>query len=258
MKLQEYRAMFAVEDGHWWYVGLRHQMLSALDRFAFRRAGASDRQRVLDAGCGTGGFLAHLARADHRWAVGIDLEWEGLRLSRSRGLPHLLQGSVMALPFRADTFDAIVSSDVLYHLGVDDLQTLREFRRVLKPGGVVVLQVPAFEWLRSEHDAAIATRRRYTCAGLERLCEQAGLAVRHSSYRNAFLFPAIAVLRLLKRHRAHAENAQSDVKPTSPFLNAVLTKLLIFESHLVTQVRLPLGVSVFCVAERRVEHHPIE
>ena len=250
MKSCEYDAMFAVEDTHWWYVGLRHQIINAMERFRRRGREAAQGLWILDAGCGTGGLLAHLARRSQHRAVGLDLAWEGLRKSHSRGLPHLVQGSVMRLPLKTGTFDAIVSSDVLYHLGVDDLQTLQEFHRVLKPGGLAILQVPAFEWLRSEHDAAIATRRRYTCGELEALCRQAGLAVRHSSYRNTFLFPVIAVLRLLKRHRAYAPEAQSDVKPTPWLINAILAKMLVFEAHLATWIRLPFGVSVLCVAER--------
>lgn len=250
MNLREYPAMFSVEDWHWWYVGLRHQIVTALGCWTTSRPAATQPVKVLDAGCGTGGLLAHLSQENHRWLAGVDLEREGLRLSQSRGLSNLLQGSVASLPMKSDTFDAVISIDVLCSIGVDEEAALREFHRILTPGGLVILQVPAFEWLRSEHDVAVATRRRYTCRDVNGLLEQAGFTIRRSQYRNALLFPIIVVLRLLKRHRAHAADVQSDVKPVPRLLNAILTQVLIVESHLLQRVRLPFGLSVFCVAQK--------
>ena len=270
MNLPEYQAMFAVEDTHWWYVGLRHQIVTALRRWTAQRPAGAPPVKVLDAGCGTGGLLAHLSQVNrqvnHRWLVapargggttarwlaGIDLEREGLRLSRSRGLPNLLQGSVALLPVKSNAFDAVISIDVLCSIGVDEAAAFRELHRILKPGGLVILQVPAFEWLRSEHDVAVSTKRRYTCHEVNRLAEHTGFMVRQSQYRNVLLFPVIAVLRLLKRHRAHAEHARSDVKPVPRFLNAILTRVLIFESHLLQRVRVPFGLSVFCIGQKKM------
>ena len=266
MRPGEYEAMFAVEDRHWWYVGLHREIAQRLQRFARDRAQSLQELRILDAGCGTGGLLAHLRRISgsgqreapsrgQGWTVGVDLAWEGLTRSRSRGLPRLSQGMIEALPFQASVFDVVTSLDVLYHEGVDERRALREMARVLVPGGIVVLQVPAFEWLRSEHDAAIATRRRYTRREVERLLREAGFTVRWSGYRNALLFPVAAPLRLLKRHRRFAQDARSDVAPLPTALNSLLTQIVRLEASLAARaVRFPFGLSVFCVGERPV--HP--
>ncbi len=250
MNAQEYQAMFAVEDSHWWYVRLREEITWSLRRF-MEDAPRSRRVRVLDAGCGTGGLLTYLAHKDGYENTGLDLEEAGLALAQSRGLRNLLQASVTGLPFRTDAFDAVISIDVLCHTGVDEIQALREFTRVLRPGGIVILQLPAFEWLRSEHDAAVSTKRRYTRAEIEGLLTQAGLTIQRSSYRNVLLFPVIVALRMWRRARVHAADPHSDVKPTPRALNRILTSILRAEFFLSTRlVRFPFGLSVFCVASK--------
>jgi len=258
MKPREYETMAAVEERHWWFVGLHHDVAHCLERF--RPAQSRHPVRMLDAGCGTGGWLTYLARhagvmgsraVTPLWTVGLDLAWEGLQRADARRLPYLVQGSVNALPFQSHAFDVVTSLDVLYHQGVDDLRALQEAIRVLEPGGILVLQVPAFEWLRSEHDTAIATKRRYTRREIAALVEQAGLVVKHNRYRNSLLFPVLAVLRLLKRHRREAEDARSDVGRVPRVVNAWLQALLQLETWLAAHgVALPFGLSVFCVAER--------
>lgn len=256
----EYEAMFAAEDRHWWYVGLRREILRAVHRFT-STSPRSSAGRWLDAGCGTGGLLAHLpSRASTNgtdagearwWPVGMDVAWDGLRFGCARRLPRLLQGSVTELPFHDRTFDLITSIDVLYHARVQDDRAVREMARVLKPGGCAIVQVPAFEWLRSEHDAAIWTKHRYTRREVDALVRRAGLVVRASYYRNSALFPLLALLRLAKRSRAQAADAVSDVRPLPRWINALLTWMLFIEAMLPLWVRRWwVGLSVFCVAQR--------
>ncbi len=254
MNVREYHAMFRVEDRHWWYVGLRHRIMQVLQGSAPSDQQGRQELRVLDAGCGTGGFLTHLSRHDFHWGAGIDLVWDGLKLSQSRGLCNLTQGSVTALPFQPGIFDAVVSIDVLCHTGVDERSALQEYARVVRPGGVVIVQVPAFEWLRSRHDIAVSTKRRYTRASVAALIGESGLAVRWIGYRNSLLFPLIAGWRLLTRAQAHAEEVESDVTPVPGLLNALLTRVLLAESWLSSSgMQFPFGVSVFCVAARPAE-----
>ncbi len=258
MNAHEYQTMFTAEDRHWWYVGLRHEINRHLARVADARPPGSREPRWLDAGCGTGGLLAHLVTdarvAGERppwWAVGIELSWEGLSRSRTRRISHLLQGSVNALPFQTNTFDVITSIDVLYHANVDESQALQECHRVLKPGGWLILHLPAFEWLRSKHDAALWTRRRYARSDVEMVLQAAGFRTTHLYYRNSLLFPVLAVMRLGQRHCAHVPRATSDVYKIPPIFNAVLTHILKLESALAARsIRLPFGLSILCVAER--------
>lgn len=163
----------------------------------------------------------------------------------------MLQGSVSALPFADSVFDIVTSIDVLYHARVDEERAVREMRRVLKPGGWLIVHVPAFEWLRSEHDAAIWTRRRYTRRQAVALLEGAGLQVRTSFYRNQLLFPSLALIRLTRRRHIDAQRAVSDLTALPGWLNAMLRMILYTESSLPEWMRqAAFGLSIFCVAQR--------
>ncbi|HEX9304409.1 MAG TPA: class I SAM-dependent methyltransferase [Thermoanaerobaculia bacterium] len=243
MNPAEYAAMFAVEDRHWWYVGVRREIERALETV---RAPGNRRPRILDAGCGTGGLLANLMTP--AWKVGLEISSEGIRLSQSRGLAALVSGSVSALPFADGSFDAVVSIDVLCHSRVEERQALEEAARVLRPGGILLAQVPAFDFLRGEHDAAVWTKRRYRRAEVSDLVSKAGLAPRRSGYRNALLFPAAAVLRLFRRRQVSRESARSDVRPVPRIVNVLLSGVLAIERRF--RGSFPFGLSVFCVAEK--------
>lgn len=234
--------MFAVEDRHWWYVGVRREVERWLDTLRPREG---ERLAVLDAGCGTGGLLANLRSS--AWRAGIEVSPEGIRLARKRPGFSLVSGSVAALPFEDGSFDAVVSIDVLCHSGVVERQAVEEAARVLRPGGLFLVQVPAFDFLRGEHDAAVWTKRRYRRAEVATLLSSAGLDLRRSAYRNALLFPVAAVSRVARRRKAR-EHARSDVRPVPRPLNAVLSAVLAVERRLGS--RFPFGLSVFCVATK--------
>jgi SAM-dependent methyltransferase len=243
----EYRALFEVEDHHWWFVALRREIACALERHPPSRAG----RRWLDAGSGTGGLLANLRAGAPALRVGLDASLQGLFLARSRGLAGLAAGSVGALPFAGKPFGVVTSIDVLCHRGVEEEAALREAHRCLEPGGLLILQVPAFSWLHGEHDRAVWTNRRFRRAEVERLLEEAGFAVRESFYRMSLLFPAAALRRLWKRRTGPEGEARSDVRPASAGANTLLGAVSRLESALAAVgLRLPFGLSVFCVAEK--------
>lgn len=244
MNPREYQAMFEVEDRHWWYRAVRRDIEAALQVFA-------SPGRLLDAGSGTGGLLANLPETWSRRGIGVEISAEGLRLARARGLPRLARGSVASPPFADGAFRAIVCIDVLAHRDVDAAAALSEFHRCLAADGILVLQVPAFDWLRSAHDDAVWTKLRYRRKEVEKALEEAGLVLRRSFYRTTLLFPLAAVRRLLSRGRASG-SARSDVGPVPAFWNAALSAVLRLESSLRrVGLSLPFGLSVFCVAEKR-------
>ncbi len=243
MNPAEYAAMFAVEDRHWWYVGVRREVERWLERLSSKNGG---RPRILDAGCGTGGLLANL-RTD-AWKAGLEMSPHGIRLARSRGCAPLVQGTVSMLPFADGSFDVVVSIDVLCHSGVEERQAVAEAARVLRPGGRLLLQVPAFDWLRGEHDAAVWTKRRYRRAEIAKLLQSAGLTARRCAYRNTLLFPLAAIARLAKRRPRFGTGARSDVRPVPAPLNSLLSGVLALERGL--RLSLPFGLSVFCVGEK--------
>jgi SAM-dependent methyltransferase len=244
MNPAEYEAMFAVEDRHWWYVGVRREVERSLRGLA---PAPGKKLRVLDTGCGTGGLLANLETP--AWKAGLEISSHGVRLARTRRRAALVQGSACALPFADGSFDAIVSIDVLCHSGVEERQAIEEAARVLRPGGRLLVQVPAFDWLRGEHDAAVWTKRRYRKSEVAGLLAGAGFSARRVGYRNSLLFPAAAFARLVRRRRRAREESRSDVRPVAAPVNAFLTRVLDFERSF--PFAFPFGLSVFVVGEKR-------
>lgn len=241
MPAREYDVMRRAEERHWWYRALRSLVARELARTVARPAAA----RVLDAGCGTGGGLV-------RWRVtlgvpcyGIDLAGGALAHCAERGERRVAQAPLEALPFREDTFDAVVSLDVLCLEGVDEPRSLAEIRRVLRPGGSLILNLPAFAGLRGEHDRAVRIRHRYTSQELARLLRASGFAVGRIRYWNTALFPLAWLVRRLRRGSGEAT---SDLVPLPGPLNAALAALLRLETTLLARAAPPFGTSVLAVA----------
>lgn len=246
MRPDEYAAMYQVEDHHWWYTGMRRVLDALLRPYLNGRTG---RLVILDAGCGTGGNSHYLQRYGR--VIGLDAAAEALRFARRRPGLTLLRGSVDRLPFRDRSFDLVLSNDVLCHLFVrDDVRAVREFARVLRPGGMLYLQLPAFDRLRSRHDAAVFTRHRYTADEVRRLLRAADLRLRRVTYANALLFPAAAAWRIVQKAGAARADERSDVRPVPRPLNAGLRAALSWEAPVLARWNLPFGLSVIGVAQK--------
>lgn len=241
--------MAAVEDRHWWYGGMRAIAAALLDP-VYGSAPGWPGLRILDAGCGTGGNVRFLQRYGR--VLGVDLAAEALELG-GRRLPGLLaRGSVLELPFADASFDLVTSFDVLYHRAViDEGQALREARRVLLPGGRLLIRLPAYEFLRSKHDRAVHTRRRYTAAQVRGLLRAHGFAVERTSYINSLLFPLPLAQRLLERVLPAAEQHESDLAMPHALVNEALRWPLAAESAWLARGRsFPVGLSILCLARR--------
>jgi SAM-dependent methyltransferase len=248
MNPREYEALFQTEDGHWWFVALRREIARALERHLPGRPHAA--ARWLDAGSGTGGLLAHLELGQETIRAGVDESLDALALARKRRLA-VAAGSVTSLPFPDESFDLVTSIDVLCHRDVEKLPALTEARRCLRTGGILVLQVPAFDWLVSEHDRAVWTDRRFRRREVERLIREAGIVVRESFYRIGLLFPAVVLARLAKRRSGPERDVRSQVRPATPLTNLLFGGLLRLEAAAAAAgLRLPFGLSVFCVVQK--------
>lgn len=245
MEREEYAVMFRVEDSLWWYRGMEAISRAVLERICPR----GGRLRILDAGCGTGAVLTYLA--DYGSAVGLDFSPHALRFSRQRGHWRLTGGSVNALPFADGSFDLVTSFDVLCVNGVDDAQALREFRRVLVPGGRAFLRLPAYDWLRGAHDRAVAIRHRYTVGDVRQRLADAGLQVEHLSYANMWLFPLAVAKRWGERlfPRQQGSDLTLDIGPLNGLFRAILSS----EARWVAGRGLPFGLTVVAVARRPAE-----
>jgi SAM-dependent methyltransferase len=245
MEREQYAIMALREERHWWYAGMRRVALAVL---ATALDGNRD-VRILDAGCGTGGTTVELRRFGR--VVGVDLAWEALEPARGRGLERLARGSVEQLPFRDGVFDVATSFEVVYHLGVaSDTSALRDIRRVLKPGGLLLLRVPAHDWLRGEHDRLVHTRHRYSRAEVATKLSDAGFRVDQLTWANTVLFPPAVAKRLLERSSPDpAASGEPDLwQPPGP-INAALETAVAIEAALIPRrVPLPFGLSILAVA----------
>lgn len=247
MRSTEYDAMFQLEDRYWWFQGSVQFILSVLSALPACTTG-----RILDAGCGTGGLLKRLAS---KKAWGIEIASKGIGLCRRRGLNNVLQASTTSLPFRSESFDVVLSIDVLVHQWVpDDIGALREMHRVLVPGGFVLLQVAAHRFLWSSHDVATLTRHRYRRDELAEKIERAGFELVRITYRNTLLSPLAVLVKLLRRARANTATRGDLVALPRP-LDRALLLLLSLENQIARRVNLPLGVSVFCIARKKLSQN---
>ena len=217
---------------------------------------------VLDAGCGTGGMMSWLARyAGKEHVVGTDLSADALSFCRQAGHHSMAQASVVSLPFPDSTFDLVTSFDVLVQLpgkGLDDL-ALREMWRVLRPEGIAFVRVAAYEWMRSSHDAALATQHRYSLNELIGAVEKAGFKVLRTTHANSLLMP-LAMFRRLVLKRVGLGSG-SDVKPLPAllrWLNPVFTTVLRTEAAWLKRSyrKLGFGLSAICVAQKPASIQP--
>jgi len=237
----EYHQLAELEDRLWHFEALHDHVRRALTKHKFPPNAA-----LLDAGCGTGGLLRKLGR----WfptaqAHGMDFSPLAVEFARQRTPNSIHEGSVTALPFPAASYDAIISLDVLCQIE-RAADALAEFSRCLRPGGLAIINVPAYEWLWSYHDDAVQSHHRFTRSELKKLFSDAGLQPVYATYWNTFLFPAIVVRR---KFLPPPRDGSSDVREYSPLISAILRTLLATERlWLRTGLTLPFGTSVFVVA----------
>ncbi|HEU5237113.1 MAG TPA: methyltransferase domain-containing protein [Pyrinomonadaceae bacterium] len=245
MMQHTYPILYAVEESHWWYIGRRSIIRSFVkqicDRVTDRRA------RILDVGCGTGANLVLLSEFGD--AQGVDVSPDALAFCRERGLENVRLGAAEALPYGDDEFDLVTAFDVVEHMD-DDVAGLREMRRVLRPGGRLLLFVPTFMFLWGVQDEVSNHRRRYRLAELRRAVTASGFEVERTTHANITFFLPVLVVRKLMRLTGIRTETENSIN--IPALNRLFGMILGAERHWLRYMNLPFGVSGLCVA-RRIE-----
>ena len=243
-----YADTYALEERFWWFVGMRRIGHAFLDSHYPRGA----RLDILDVGCGTGANAQKLLSRYGR-VVGLDCAHDALRFARGRWPGGLVQGSGDAIPFADASFDLVTAFGVICQLGVrSDRAALEECYRVLRPGGRLLLRVPAYQWLAAQHDRVGETRQRYGRRELLHVMYRAGFVVEKCTHANTFLFPAAAAKRLSERIWPPRDPWASDLRPVPAPLNAAFTRLLSAEAALVRRGTLPYGLSLMALARKPV------
>jgi SAM-dependent methyltransferase len=238
---REYEAMYGLENTYWWYVARRALAVEILEDEVQGRKSA----RILDVGCGTGANAKAFARAGQ--TIGIDASIDALQFCQRRGLNTVARSQVEKLPFPDRTFDIVTALDVLEHTD-DDLEALREIQRVCGQKGLVVLTVPAYGFLWSEHDEALKHRRRYTAHELRNKLTITGFEVVRSSYFISSLFFPILFLRIWQGLRKQSTHPKTSLYVLPGWINASLIALLALERRFFQQMNLPFGVSIVALA----------
>lgn len=243
MKEHTYPIMFRIEQSHWWYTGRRKILANFVEDICRR---VTDRRpRILDVGCGTGANLLMLSQYGD--AEGVDISKDALAFCRERGLDKVKLGAGEQLPYEDGTFDLVTAFDVVEHMD-DDLAGLSEMRRVLRPGGRVLLFVPAFMFLWGLQDDVSNHRRRYRLSELRRVLEQAGFEIERTTYANITFFLPILLVRQLMRVTGIKTESENNINVSA--LNGLLGRLLGAESWVLKRMNIPFGVSGLCVARK--------
>ena len=243
------RATARAEARHFWFRGFRAFVTPLLREAAANRPGL----RLLDCGCGTGANVALLDTVGR--AYGFDLTDVGLRIGRDAGRTRLARASVTAAPFPTASFDIVTSFDVLYSLeDADERAAIAEMHRLLKPGGVAIVNVAAMPVLRGDHSVLSREVRRYSRADLRARLEREGFVIERLTYTNATLFLPLALSRVLQRRRGlrRESDAAAEAEITVPPapINALMTLVIQLEALWLRWFDAPFGSSLLCVARK--------
>jgi SAM-dependent methyltransferase len=247
MNPAEFANIAKCERDFWWYRGMRSIFLRLLDRHLAGRKVHS----VLEAGCGTGYFSSLLQNERHWPVVPMDISPEGLLYARQMGVERVVQGDTTELPFAPNTFDLVLSLDVLVHLPRGEEQrAASELARVLAPRGLLAVRAAALDSLRSSHSRFVMEHQRFTRRRLVEIFRKAGLRVRRCTYANSLLLP-VAFVKFRLWEPLVGERAVSGIEPVSPWLDQLLGAPLALEAAWIgAGGGLPIGQSLLLIAEK--------
>lgn len=240
MQDEIYHEMYSVEDRHWWFAGKRRIIRDLLCRYAPKRDGAPI--RLADVGCGCGRNLEELPAGFT--GVGIDASPIAIEFCRKRGVNACRGMLPDDVPLDDGSFDAVVMADVLEHID-DDAAAAQSVMRLIAPGGILIVTVPALPSLWTSWDEIHGHKRRYTREGLAKTLGATGLDVELISFYNTLLLaPAVAgrILRKLTGQRGAGE-----LKVPHRLVNGALEAVLASERHILGRIPLPIGLSLVAV-----------
>jgi SAM-dependent methyltransferase len=250
MEKDVYSEFLTLEKNHWWFIGRRKIFFTLLDQCFDEKGG----MRILDVGCGPGEMIQPLSKYGKVFA--LDFSLNALEYCLERGYRFLIDGDATRLPVKNGTFDVISLFDTIEHID-NDTATLKECHRLLEDKGLIIITVPAYNFLYSNNDRAAHHKRRYTTSGIRRKVESVGFRVIKLTYINTWLFPIIVcALFFIKLKEALFPVSNPDKTnisfPIPKPLNTVLTTIFCSESYLLKRISFPVGHSLICIAEKKI------
>lgn len=251
MKSEYYSEYYEHENNHWWFKW-RFDMITDIVESLPR----DEHFRLLDAGCGTGQMTKLLERYGE--AIGLELAPEAIEFARKRGVHNIVQGSITDPPFEPGSFDLVLSLDVIEHVD-NDVQILDSLFNIVKPGGYLIVTVPAFQSLWSSHDEINHHKRRYRVPQLRSMIEDAGFDITRITYCNTAMFVPVFATRKFKtalrslRHADDVNDPESDLAEYPKPVNDLLYHIVSTETKLAKHVDMPFGVSILAVAQRPID-----
>ncbi len=245
MDRSPYKNYFKIEKEHWLMKIRRTIVQDSLDRYLGK---APKHTKLLDFGCGSGIFVEELEKAGFD-AHGVDISDEAVRFGALQGIKNLSVIDSHKINFPDNTFDVVLSMDVLEHLE-DEEWALKEIERILKPNGIFVVMVPAYMFLWGVQDEVAHHYRRYTKGSLLKVVkDKTKLNTVRSTYFNTFLFTPIALVRLVSR-LFKIKGRESDFDLNSPMLNKILFSIFNFERKILKKINFPFGVSILALFKK--------
>ena len=232
--------ILSYENNHWWYHGRRDMITKLLN-------GYNNKTAILDIGCSGGALLRILKKKGYNDVVGIDISKESIKQCKKKGLKnvHVMNGAKTS--FDTEQFDIIIASDILEHIKLEE-EALKEWKRILKKNGKLLIFVPAFNSLWSNHDNIYRHYRRYTKKSLRKSLSKVNFKLEKVSYWNFVSFFPASLVRFLQRYSTKENEDQ--LYDINPYFNELIIKILKFENYLLTKGNFQIGLSVFAIANK--------
>lgn len=246
MRKDLYKEMYLLEGSYWWHVAKRMLVKQLINKYI----SAFDKKTFVDVGCGTGKFLEEMNKWQN-WGElkGLDGSKEALKFTKERQIADVkLANFEKKLPLKDNSVDVITSLDVVEHIDKDQ-HLVTEFYRVLKPGGIAVITVPAHQWLWTYWDEMLRHFRRHNKQSVTKLCNNANLKIETLSYFYSYLLPVAILIRWLKSNNSDSK-ASSDFIKVPWFVNQMLLVAAWIETKILVTLGIPFGLSVVCVARK--------
>ena len=242
MEKTTYEAENEIEEQHWWFIGRRQLFGKIINSLALPQ-----NPNILDIGSSTGTNLRLLADLGQTNIRGLDMSPEARDFCAEKGLAEVLLGDIKDIPYEDNSVDLALATDVIEHIDEDDL-ALIEIYRILKPGGYLLLTVPAFQSLWGIQDDVSQHKRRYKKKWFNNLVKSSGFEIEKSYYFNYLLFIPIWITRVLLKSFRSSLRAETDIN--SKLINVILLKIFTADILSAGIVRPPFGVSILTLGRK--------